>query len=233
MDNHATELCRKCIQAEHETFTGDRNTSRKVERTWPQISHPESFKSKWIDFKPACDQCNQVNNGTALLPTATDCKPFWLADNATPLIAASALAAWVIDSGASHSMCNDCTRLNSIQKQYQPIVIEPGADNQATARYHRLVKISQEYDINALYTPTFWFSFLSINPFDTAGVSNGFGQSLRVLVLVGTELYSNWCARSSIHLNRQFGYISMDISQPFWIRRIVSWVSSRFNVRFI
>jgi len=72
-------------------------------------------------------------------------------------------------------MCNDRTRFNSIKKLRQPIVIELGDDNKVTVSHHGLVNVSQEYEVNALYTPTFQISLLSINQLDTAGYTSTFG----------------------------------------------------------
>jgi len=63
-----------------------------------------------------------------------------------------------------------------IKKLRQPIVIELGDDNKVTVSHHGLVNISQEYEVNALYTPTFQLSLLSINPLDTAGYTSTFGR---------------------------------------------------------
>jgi hypothetical protein len=68
-------------------------------------------------------------------------------------------------------MCNDRTRFNSIKKLRQPIVIELGDDNKVTVSHHGLVNVSQEYEVNALYTPTFRLLPLSIHHLDTAGVT--------------------------------------------------------------
>jgi hypothetical protein len=73
-------------------------------------------------------------------------------------------------------MCNDRPRFNSIKKLLQPIVIEFGDDNKVTVSDHRLVKVSQESEVNALYTPTFQLSLLSFNQLDTAGYTSTFGH---------------------------------------------------------
>ena len=73
-------------------------------------------------------------------------------------------------------MCNDRTRFNSIKKRNQPIVIELGDDNNVIVSHHGLVNVSQEYEVNALYTPTFRLSLLSINQLDTAGYTSTFGH---------------------------------------------------------
>ena len=73
-------------------------------------------------------------------------------------------------------MWNDRTRSNSIRKLRQPIVIELGDGNTVTISHLRLVSVSQEYEVNALYTPTFWLSLLSIIQLDTAGYTSTFGH---------------------------------------------------------
>jgi len=61
-------------------------------------------------------------------------------------------------------------------KLHQPIDIELGEDNKVSVRHHGLVNISQEYEVDALYTPTFWLSLLSINQLDTASYTSTFGS---------------------------------------------------------
>jgi len=173
MDNHTTEACGKRKHTHNDTNTGGTNTggtntggtntSRNDERTCYHCGLSGHFKSDCIHFKRARDQRNTVNKDTASLAPARDRNLIWLADNATALTAASAPAAWVIDSGASHHMCNDHTRFNSIKKLRQPIVIELRDDDKLTVRHHGLVNVSQEYEVNALYTPMFGLSLLSIN----------------------------------------------------------------------
>ena len=73
-------------------------------------------------------------------------------------------------------MCNDRTRFNSIKKLHQPIVIELGDDNKVTVSHHGLINVSQEYEVDVLYTPTGRLSLLSINQLDTAGHTSTFGR---------------------------------------------------------
>jgi len=183
MVNHTTEACGKRKHDENHTNTGSTNTSgtntsRNEERSCYNCGLSGHFKSNCIHFKRARDQRNKVNKGTASasLATARDRDLIWLAENATTLTTASASAAWVIDSGASHHMCNDRTRFNSIKELRQPIVIELGDDNKVTVSHHGLVNVSQEYKVNALYMPTFQLSLLSINQLDTAGYTSTFGH---------------------------------------------------------
>jgi len=70
-------------------------------------------------------------------------------------------------------------------------------------------------------------------PYNLGRVSNGSGPSLRVWVWVGTKLSPNWSSGSSIHPNYQMWYSSMEISEPVWIGRVVSGLSSGSVSRFI
>jgi hypothetical protein len=73
-------------------------------------------------------------------------------------------------------MCNDRTRFNPRKKLRQPIFIELGDDKKVTASHDALINVPQEHAVNALYTPTFRLSLLSINQLDTAGYTSTFGR---------------------------------------------------------
>jgi len=143
MDNRTTEARGKRKHGENDTNTGSPNTSMNDEHTCYHRGLSGHFKSDCIHFKRARDQRNEVIKGTASLATAGDRDLILLADNVTALTAARTPAAWVIDSGASHHMCNDRTRFNSIKKLRQPIVIELGDDNKVTVSHHGLLNVSQ------------------------------------------------------------------------------------------
>jgi len=179
MDNHTSETCGRRKHTENDTPNGDTNTSKNNKPTsyhWRPLGH---LKADFIDFKHAWDQCNKVNSGTtpASLATAGDRNLIWQAKNATALTAASDAAPQVIDSRASHDMCNDRTRFNSIKNLRQSIVIELEEDNKVTVSHHWLINGWMEYKFNALYTPTFRLSFHSINQLDTARYTSTFGRS--------------------------------------------------------
>jgi hypothetical protein len=110
-----------------------------------------------------------------LLATAGNGDLISLDANASALTLASASAAWVTESAASHYIWKGHNRFNSIKKLCQPIVIEPGDDNKVIVSYHTLVNVSHQYQVIALYTPTFWLSLLSITLLHTAGYRSTFG----------------------------------------------------------
>ena len=62
---------------------------------------------------------------------------------------------WVVDSGASHNMCNNRSLFISYKRLPSPITIKLGDDTTVTATYHGLVHITQDLQLDALYTPTF------------------------------------------------------------------------------
>jgi len=63
-----------------------------------------------------------------------------------------------------------------MKKLCQPIVIELGDDNKVTVSHHGLVNVSHEYEVNALYTPIFRLSLLSITQLHTARYTSTFGR---------------------------------------------------------
>jgi len=107
---------------------------------------------------------------TAALTTTGDCDPIWLTASALATAAATASAPkWVIDSGASHHMCNDRTSFSMYKKLSPPLGIELGDNNSVTATHYGFVEVIQSYQVEALHTPTFRLSLLSINQFDLGG----------------------------------------------------------------
>jgi hypothetical protein len=65
-------------------------------------------------------------------------------------------------------MCNDRSTFSTFKKLSLPIVIELGDKNSVTATHYGFVDI-QGYQIEALHTPTFRLSLLSINQLDLGG----------------------------------------------------------------
>jgi hypothetical protein len=66
-------------------------------------------------------------------------------------------------------MCNDRSSFSTFNNLSLPIVIELGDDNSVTATDYGFVNIIQGYQVEALYTPTFRLSLLSINQLDLGG----------------------------------------------------------------
>jgi len=99
-------------------------------------------------------------------------------------------------------MRNDHTTFNSIKKLLQPIVIELGDDNKVTVSHHGLLNVSQEYEVNALYMPTFQLSLLSINQLDTAGYTFTFQR----------------CKCSIVSPSITIGCVSNGSKLPVWFR---------------
>jgi len=181
MDNHTAEACEKRKPTENDANNSKANTSRNDKQTSYHCCITGHFKADCIHFKHARDQRNQANTGTAsaMLATAGHRDVIWLAENSTPLTAPSAPAAWVIDSRASHHICNNRTRFNSIKKHRQPTVMELIDDNKYTVSHHGLVNVSQDYKVNGLHTPTIRLSLLSIHQLDTAGYTSTVGVALQ------------------------------------------------------
>ena len=63
-------------------------------------------------------------------------------------------------------MCNDCTSFSTYIKRTPPIVIELGDNNSVTATQYGFVDVIEGYHVEALHTPTFRLSLLSINQLD-------------------------------------------------------------------
>ena len=66
-------------------------------------------------------------------------------------------------------MCNDRSSFSTFKKLSLPIVIEVGDNNSVTATHYGFVNIIQGFQVEALHTPTFQLSLLSINQLDLGG----------------------------------------------------------------
>jgi len=66
-------------------------------------------------------------------------------------------------------MCNDRSSFPTFKKISLPIVIELGDNNSGTATDYGLVNVIQGFQVEALHTPTFRLSLLSINQLDLGG----------------------------------------------------------------
>jgi len=66
-------------------------------------------------------------------------------------------------------MCNDRSRFSTFKKLSLPIVIELGDNNSVTTMRYGVVDVIQGYQVEALHTPTFRLSLLSVNQLDLRG----------------------------------------------------------------
>jgi hypothetical protein len=66
-------------------------------------------------------------------------------------------------------MCNDRSSFSTFKKLSLPIVIELGDNNSVIATHYGFVDVIQGYQVEALHTPTFRLSLLSINQLDLGG----------------------------------------------------------------
>jgi len=71
-------------------------------------------------------------------------------------------------------MCNNRSLFISYKRLPSPITIKLGDDTTVTATYHGLVHITQDLQLDALYTPTFRLSLLSISQLEHAGYTTTF-----------------------------------------------------------
>ena len=74
----------------------------------------------------------------------------------------------VVDSGASHNMCNDWSYFISFTVLPSPITIKLGDETTVITTFHGFVNISHGFQLHILYTPTFRLTLLSINQLDLA-----------------------------------------------------------------
>ena len=128
---------------------------------------------------------------------ARDWDLFWLPNDAThatqaTLTSSSAAApTWVVDLGASHNICNDRSGFISFKRLPSPVIIKLGDETTVTATFHGLVNISQDLQFNALYTPMFRLSLLSIYQLDLAGYTMTFQRGKCSIFTHWTTIIAN------------------------------------------
>jgi len=66
-------------------------------------------------------------------------------------------------------MCNDRSSFSTFKNLSLLIVIELGDDNSVTATHYGFINVIQAYQVEALHTPTFRLSLLSIYQLDLGG----------------------------------------------------------------
>jgi len=168
IDSHTTDACRKRKRAQEGGNDDERNCF-----PWGLPGHvkvdcvPYRRIKEWWKVKKA--------TATTALATTRECNPFW--PTACVLAAATAAAAtpkWVIDSGASHHMCNDSSSYSTFKKLSHPIVIELGDNHSVTTTHYGFVDI-QGYQIEAVHTPTFRLTLYRSTNWIWAGIRLYFG----------------------------------------------------------
>jgi hypothetical protein len=87
-------------------------------------------------------------------------------------------AVWVIDSGASHHMCNARSSFVDLRKVQMPMQIRLGDDSMVRATHYGLVNVTESFQVYALYTPNFKFSLLSISTLDDSGFFTSFARGI-------------------------------------------------------
>jgi hypothetical protein len=94
------------------------------------------------------------------------------------MAAFATLTVWVLDSGASHHMCNDQTAFVRLERLRTPIRIRLGDNSLVLATHHGLANVTASFQAYSLHTPTFKFSLLSISALDASGYHATFGRGI-------------------------------------------------------
>jgi len=128
------------------------------------------------------------------------------------LAAKKASSTWIIDSRASHHMCNGShNRFRTYSCLSQPIDIRLGDNTVVQATHKGLVQVQNQW-INTLHLPTFRYSLLSVGDLDIYGDHTSFktGRYLitdptnQKVIITGQkngmlyELNTSCCAPNSI-----------------------------------
>jgi len=128
------------------------------------------------------------------------------------LAAEKAPSTWIIDSRASHHMCNGSqNRLRTYSRLWQPIDIRLGGNTVVQATHEGLVRVRNRW-IDALHQPTFRYLLLSVGDLDIHGYRTSFktGRYLisdptnQTVIITGQkngmlyELNTSYCAPDSI-----------------------------------
>jgi len=186
LNNHTTENCGilKRLNRKDEKlcyYCGKPDHIRPECRICQHRSEARNKVNKRNNKDSKSDTKASLTEATASLAVhgiaAGDRDLFSLPDKATHAALTSSAAAsptWVVDSGASHNMCNDRNCFISFKRLPSPIIIKLCDETTVTTTFHGLVNISQGLQLNALYTPMFRLSLLSINQLDLAGYTTTF-----------------------------------------------------------
>jgi len=88
-------------------------------------------------------------------------------------------------------MCNDRNCFISFKRLQSPIIIKLGDETIVTTTNHGLINISQDLQLNALYTPMFWLSLLSIHQLDLAWYTTTYRRGICSIFTDSTNIISN------------------------------------------
>jgi len=188
MDNHTTDACSKQKRAQSGNgnsggnsnsggngSSGGDNAEGSNEKACYHCEIPGHIIRDCIHYKHAKKTWKRVCNSSTSIATAGDRDLLWLSGHA--LTASwSTHTTWVVDSVASHNMCNNRSSFKSFKKLRWPMLIELGDDNTVWVTHHGLVDTTQGYEIDALYTPTFHLSLFTVNQLDSTRSTAMFGS---------------------------------------------------------
>jgi hypothetical protein len=148
IDSHTTDTCRKRKRAQE--------VGNNDEYSCFHSGLPGYVKVDCISYQ-RIKEWWRVKKATtiAALATTGDCDSLLLSACAIAATAAAATPRWVIDSGASHTMCNDRSSHSALKTLALPIVIELGKNNLITATYYGFVDVIEGYQVETLHTSTF------------------------------------------------------------------------------
>jgi len=157
IDRHATDVCRKWKYAQEGA-----NNRGNAEVIFSQCRLPGHVKVECIFYKSILEWWKVMKaTSIAALATTRDCNPFQV----TGCVYATALH-WVIDFGASHVMCNDCSSISIFKMLSVPIVIKLRDNNSVTTMHYGLINVIQNYQVEAIHNCTFQSTLLSIKQLD-------------------------------------------------------------------
>jgi hypothetical protein len=111
MDSHPTDACRKRKRAQEGC-----NNAGNNECIGFQCGLPGHVNVDCVSYKCIKEWWKvQKAIGRAALATTRDCNPFCLTSSAVAAPAAGEAPKWVIYSGASHHMCNNCSSFSTFK----------------------------------------------------------------------------------------------------------------------
>jgi len=182
LNNHTTENCGilKRLNSKEEKLCYH---CGKPGHIWPDYRTPkhgfeaQNKVNKWSIKDTKSDTKASITEATASLAehgfAAGDRDLFWLSNNAThaaPTLSWSTAASpmWVVDSGTSRNVCNHRSCFISFKRLPSPITIKLGDETTVITTFHGFINLSPGLEFNALYTPRFRLSLLSIQQLDLA-----------------------------------------------------------------